>query len=70
MGGESKVKDRSVFIAAYKMYKNAGDSDAMSRAKEQFPSIEDIFNEGKLEGDIIQVNCWINESVTLERRPN
>ncbi len=68
-GGESKVQDRAVFLAAYKMYQRAGDGEAMARAKEQFPSIEDIFGEGKNEGETIQVNCWINESVTLERRP-
>ncbi|MEO9475530.1 MAG: hypothetical protein ABJG41_08345 [Cyclobacteriaceae bacterium] len=68
-GGESKVLDRSVFIAAYDMYQKSGDSAAMSRAKEQFPSIEEIFNENYKEGDVVQVGCWINTSVKLERRP-
>ncbi|MEP4532224.1 MAG: hypothetical protein ABJ004_04005 [Cyclobacteriaceae bacterium] len=68
-GGESKVLDRSVFIAAYDMYQKSGDSAAMARAKEQFPSIEEIFNENYKEGDVVQVGCWINTSVKLERRP-
>jgi len=68
-GGESKVKDRAVFIAAYEMYRKAGDSERMNNAKAQFPSIEEIFNEGKEEGQTITVDCWINESVQIERRP-
>ncbi len=67
-GGESKVLDRSVFIAAYKMYKKAGNTAQMEASKEQFPSIEDIFNENYEEGQNITVGCWINETVTLERR--
>ncbi|MFT6867177.1 MAG: tetratricopeptide (TPR) repeat protein [Cyclobacteriaceae bacterium] len=67
--GVSKVVDRGVFLAAYDMYQKAGDSDAMSRAREQFPSIEEIFNETYKEGEVIQVGCWINQSVKIERRP-
>ena len=43
-------------------------SNQMKAAKEQFPSIEEIFNEGMEEGKSITVGCWINESVTLQRR--
>lgn len=68
-GGESKVKDRAVFIAAYEMYQKAGDSERMNSAKAQFPSIEEIFNEDKEEGQSITVDCWINETVQIERRP-
>ena len=68
-GGESKVKDRAVFIAAYEMYQRGGDRERMANAKAQFPSIEEIFSEGKEEGQNIKVDCWINESVTIERRP-
>ncbi|MEQ8583949.1 MAG: hypothetical protein RIC30_15765 [Marinoscillum sp.] len=67
--GESKVKDRAIFIAAYEMYQKAGDSEKMTSAKAQFPSIEEIFSEGKEEGQSITVDCWINESVQIERRP-
>ncbi len=67
-GGESKVIDRGVFIAAYKMYQRAGNSSQMQAAKEQFPSIEEIFSEGYEEGESITIGCWINETVTIERR--
>jgi len=66
---EDKVQDRAVFIAAYDMYKKAGESSAMARAKAQFPSIEEMFDKGYEEGQQMKVNCWINTTVTLERRP-
>lgn len=68
-GGESKVKDRALFIAAYDQYQKAGEREKMNMAKAQFPSIEEIFSEGKEEGQSIKVDCWINESVQIERRP-
>lgn len=67
--GVSKVKDRAVFIAAYEMYRKGGDQSKMAAAKEQFPSIEEIFSESMSEGQAITVGCWVNESVQLERRP-
>lgn len=68
--GISKVDDRLVFIAAYNQYKKAGNVKAMADAKEQFPSIEEMFELGHEEGKIMNVGCWINESVKLKRRPN
>ncbi len=67
-GGESKVLDRAVFIAAYTMYEKAGNTEQMAATKEQFPSIEEIFNENYKEGDIVKLGCWINENVALQRR--
>ncbi len=67
-GGESKVIDRGVFLAAYKMYERAGNTAQMQACKEQFPSIEEIFSETYEEGETITVGCWINETVTLQRR--
>ncbi|MEM9339493.1 MAG: tetratricopeptide repeat protein [Bacteroidota bacterium] len=67
-GGESKVLDRGVFIAAYEMYQKAGNTSQMNASKEQFPSIEEIFNESYEEGETINVGCWINETVALQRR--
>lgn len=67
-GDKSKVMDRGVFLAAYKMYEKAGNQAQMQASKEQFPSIEEIFNEGMEEGQSITVGCWINESVPLQRR--
>lgn len=66
---ESKVKDFAIYIAAYKMYERAGDREGMNRAKQYFPTINDIFSENYEEGQTIQVGCWINESVVLQRRP-
>ncbi|MEO9872744.1 hypothetical protein [Ekhidna sp.] len=66
---KSQIADRAVFIAAYDQYRRAGASAKMNAAKAQFPSIEDIFNENKEEGQSITVGCWINTTVTLERRP-
>ncbi|RED98860.1 tetratricopeptide repeat protein [Marinoscillum furvescens] len=67
--GESRVKDRAVFIAAYDQYKKGGDREKMAAAKAQFPSIEEIFNEELEEGQTVKVDCWINETVQIERRP-
>ncbi len=67
--GVSKVDDRLVFIAAYNQYAKAGNSSRMNTAKEQFPSIEEIFELGLKEGEVMNCGCWINESVKLARRP-
>lgn len=66
---KSQVQDRAVFIAAYNEYRKAGHTSGMTNAKAQFPSIEDIFTAGMEEGQSITIGCWINTTVTLERRP-
>lgn len=66
--GESRVEDRAIFIAAYNMYQKSGNAKAMSNAKAQFPSMEDMFNENLNEGDSYKVGCWINQVVSLKRR--
>ncbi|GAA5033642.1 hypothetical protein GCM10011506_26160 [Marivirga lumbricoides] len=66
--GKDIVKDRAVFLAAYKMYQRAGNQERMALAKEQFPSKEDIFNYNYSQGQEIQVNCWINETVSVQTR--
>ncbi|WP_462251587.1 tetratricopeptide repeat protein [Ekhidna sp.] len=65
---KSQVEDRAIFIAAYDMYKKAGNSKQMAAAKEQFPSLENIFNEGKEVGDELTISCWINTTVKLDKR--
>ncbi len=67
-GGQDVVDDRAVFIAAYEMYKKAGNSDGMRNAKEQFPSKEEVFTYNKKVGEQIKVGCWINESVAIQTR--
>ncbi|NMM46878.1 tetratricopeptide repeat protein [Marinigracilibium pacificum] len=66
--GKSRVYDRLVFLAAYEMYQKAGNSGGMSKAKEQFPSKEELFVEGKKVGDSMQLGCWVGKSVTLRTR--
>lgn len=68
--GVSRVDDRLIFIAAYNQYQRAGNTQAMQSAKEQFPSIGEMFELGLEEGQVMNVGCWINESVKLARRPN
>ncbi len=66
--GENPVHDRATYIAAYEMFRRAGDSTAMSRAKAQFPTMEEIFQWDLKVGDKIKVGCWINETVTIQKR--
>lgn len=67
-GGTSMVQDRAVFLAAFEAYQKAGNSSRMAKAKEGFPSAEEIFNEEKEVGQNLTVGCWINETVTIQRR--
>jgi tetratricopeptide (TPR) repeat protein len=67
---KSQVDDRAIFIAAYDQYKRAGYKAGMDNAQAQFPAISDIFTAGRAEGESITIGCWINTTVTLERRPN
>lgn len=65
---ESMAEDRLVYLAAYDMYQRAGDAKGMARAKEQFPSREEIFLVNWNAGDTQRVGCWIGESVTIRTR--
>jgi len=62
------AEDRLVYLAAYDMYQRAGDAKGMARAKEQFPSKEEIFLINWSVGDTQRVSCWINETVTIRTR--
>ena len=64
----SRVEDAGCFLAAYEMYKRAGNSAGMERAKMQFPTKEQVFLEGKKAGESMSVGCWIGESVTIQTR--
>jgi tetratricopeptide (TPR) repeat protein len=66
--GENPVHDKAVYIAAFEMYRRAGDQEGMARAKSQFPTIEEIFTWDIEEGDQYRVGCWINESVSIQKR--
>ncbi len=64
----NRVEDRAVFLAAYKMFRLAGNSSRMAEAKAQFPSVGEIFELNMQKGQSITVGCWINETVTLDTR--
>ena len=66
--GKSRVQDRLVFIAAYNIFKSGGLSNQANQAREQFPSMEEIFNENLEVGQSMNTGCWINETVTLNKR--
>ncbi len=66
--GKSRVEDRLVFIAAYNIFKSGGLTSQANQAKEQFPSMEEIFNENMEVGESMNTGCWINETVTLNKR--
>ena len=68
--GVSRVDDRLVFIAAYNQYRKAGNNAAAIKAKEQFPSASEIFEQNLNPGDSRTLGCWINETVVLDKRPN
>tara|TARA_R110000737_G_scaffold263016_1_gene271078 strand:- start:2754 stop:4070 length:1317 start_codon:yes stop_codon:yes gene_type:complete len=67
-GGQSRVKDYSIFIAAYNAYAVAGDSKGMANAKARFPSKEELFTEGFQVGQTINTGCWVGQTVTLATR--
>lgn len=63
-----KAKDRLVYIAAFNMYKKAGNAKLMESAKSQFPSVEELFERNYNKGQTMTVGCWINEAVVLDTR--
>ncbi len=65
---ESMIDDRSIFMAAYDLYKRAGNSKGMAEARAQFPTVSDIFTANKTEGEAIRVGCWINVPTTIKTR--
>lgn len=66
--GENPIHDKAVYIAAYEMFKRAGDATGMSRAQSQFPTMEEIFTWDMQVGEEYRVGCWINETVTIQKR--
>src|SRR5690606_23617531 len=64
-GGQSRVKDYSIYIAAYDAFAKAGNNGGMAQAKARFPSKEELFTEGFQVGETINTGCWIGQTVTL-----
>jgi len=73
-GKVSQVDDRARFIAAYEYYSMAGSSPKalakQSAARQQFPTIGDIFTVNKEVGQSVTVGCWIQKTVKLRQRPS
>ena len=65
----SQIDDRARFIAAYDMFVKAGNRSRMKVARENFPAYSDIFTANREEGEKITVGCWIQATVSLQRRP-
>ena len=59
-----------VYIAAHKMYMRGGHDAKARQAIAQFPSAEVIFTENYVVWQELKVDCWINETVSLQKRPN
>ena len=67
-GGDNELEKRLVYLAAYDMYEKAGNSSKMNMAKQQFPTMEQIFTQNHNVGDKMNTGCWINKSVTLRKK--
>jgi len=67
-GGQSRVKDQSIFIAAHEAFRRGGDNSGMANARARFPSKEELFTEGFQVGETVNTGCWIGETVTLATR--
>ena len=65
---KSQIDDRSIFMLAYDLYQQAGDREGMARAKEQFPTVAEVFTANKKEGDPISVGCWIQRKTSIKTR--
>ena len=65
--GVSKVEDKAIYILAYEMYQKAQNKKKMAECQQRFPTVEDMFELGKAEGEVVRISCWFNEEVTLRR---
>jgi tetratricopeptide (TPR) repeat protein len=66
--GENPVHDKAVYIAAFEMFRRAGYNEGMARAQSQFPTMEEIFTWDMEVGDQYTVGCWINETISIQKR--
>ncbi|TAF67071.1 MAG: hypothetical protein EAZ55_05270 [Cytophagales bacterium] len=55
---------KAVYIAAYNMFKRAGDGTGMAKAQAYFPTKEDVFSQA-MGGQTVAVPCWVGESVQI-----
>lgn len=64
---QSRVDDRAIFIAAYEYYVRGGNGQRAAQMKEQFPTAEMIFTEGRAVGEEVRVGCWIGMTVKIQK---
>ncbi len=67
---QSQIDDRAVFMAAYDAFAKAGDKSGMAQAKAQFPTVANVFEANKEEGDAVRVGCWIQVTTKIRTRPS
>lgn len=65
---KNPVLRRVTYIAAYEMYKRAGNKVMMAKSKRQFPAIEMAHTHGMSRGQMVSVGCWIGGKVKLMLR--
>jgi tetratricopeptide (TPR) repeat protein len=66
----NQVEDRAIFFAAYDMFVKASDVDGQKRAKAQFPTVAQVFEQNMEEGGSMKVGCLINVTTTIRTRPS
>lgn len=67
---KNRMYDRLIYIAAFEKFQKSGNRKMMEASQKQFPSTEDIFRQNMESGDVVRVNCWVNESLVLRARPS
>ncbi|HAS38824.1 MAG TPA: hypothetical protein DCS93_00025 [Microscillaceae bacterium] len=65
---KNPVLARAVYVAAYHMYKKAGNASGMAKAKAQCPELTTAFSYNYKDGQLITVGCWIGGKVKLITR--
>ncbi len=55
---------KAIYIAAYNMFKRAGNTKGMANSRRYFPTKEDVFTHG-MQGKSVNVGCWVGETVTI-----
>lgn len=66
---DDKFADYAVFMAAYDLYKKAGDTNAMEKAQAQFPTNAEVHTGNRTKGEVLKIGCWINATTKLRTRP-
>ncbi|BDD11947.1 hypothetical protein FUAX_43790 (plasmid) [Fulvitalea axinellae] len=66
--GKNRVHDHAIYIAAYNMYKKAGNSAGMKKAKANWPKKEHLFSYSIKEGTPYKIGGWVGTTVKLVGR--